>query len=226
MKCLHIIKRSKAQAAGLTHYVSHNLCTRSHFAERRSDNGGCVECALIWQQENKIPEKARKSKRYEENREEIRSQQRQYYIENKESIVRKVMAYRAENPEKVVVWMATRYVKHKDRICSINKQWRNNNPIARRAQCQKRRAISEGADGSFNAAEINDLFSKQRGMCAICRKKLKLKGAEKFHIDHIQPISKGGSNWISNIQLACPSCNLRKNAKDPFDFAKQNGKLL
>jgi 5-methylcytosine-specific restriction endonuclease McrA len=223
---LHIIKRSDAITAGLNSYVSHNLCSRGHFSERRSSSGSCLDCARIWQEENKTPEKARKSKRYKDNREQIRSQQREYYLENKERIIEKVTSYQAENPGKVSAWMATRYIKHKDRIDSRNKEWRLNNPIARRAQAQKRRAISEGADGKFTAAEIKDLFLKQRGMCAICRKKLKQGGSEKFHIDHIQPISKGGSNWITNIQLACQPCNLKKNAKDPFEFAKQNGKLL
>jgi 5-methylcytosine-specific restriction endonuclease McrA len=226
VKCLHIIKRSAAKAAGLSHYVSHNLCPRSHFSERRPDNGGCLECAFIWQQENKDSEKDRKAKMYAENRDKIRKQHREYYEENKDHLKAKVASYKKDNPEKVSAWAAIRYIKHKERILGVSSAWKSRNPIARRAHCQKRRAICEGADGSFNAREISDLLLRQRGKCAICTKKLKTEGHEKFHIDHIQPISKGGSNWITNIQLACQPCNLKKSAKDPFEFAKQNGRLL
>jgi len=33
------------------------------------------------------------------------------------------------------------------------------------------------------------------------------------HIDHIHPLSKGGTNDLSNLTVACPSCNLKKGAK-------------
>jgi len=40
------------------------------------------------------------------------------------------------------------------------------------------------------------------------------------------PLSRGGSNDKYNLQLLCPTCNLKKSAKDPIDFAQENGNLL
>jgi 5-methylcytosine-specific restriction endonuclease McrA len=36
---------------------------------------------------------------------------------------------------------------------------------------------------------------------------------ENITIDHIVPVSKGGKNILSNLQLLCRSCNSKKGAK-------------
>lgn len=39
-----------------------------------------------------------------------------------------------------------------------------------------------------------------------------------LQIEHIQPKAKGGSNRVSNLCLACESCNLKKGTRDVKDF--------
>lgn len=34
-----------------------------------------------------------------------------------------------------------------------------------------------------------------------------------FDVDHIRPLSRGGSNWPDNLACACASCNRSKNDK-------------
>ena len=38
------------------------------------------------------------------------------------------------------------------------------------------------------------------------------------HVEHMTPLSRGGAHDWFNIALACPTCNLRKNAKTLEEF--------
>ena len=62
-------------------------------------------------------------------------------------------------------------------------------------------------DGTVIKSNIIDMLSKQKNLCSICGCNITLKT---LHKDHIVPIVKGGSHTITNIQLLCAKCNLRK----------------
>lgn len=85
-----------------------------------------------------------------------------------------------------------------------------------------RRGLVRGGGGTFYPNQVSVLFNLQRGRCANCRAEL----GRKFHRDHKMPLIMGGSNDISNIELLCQTCNLKKSAKDPIDWALENGRLL
>jgi 5-methylcytosine-specific restriction endonuclease McrA len=38
------------------------------------------------------------------------------------------------------------------------------------------------------------------------------------HVDHVQPISRGGLHEVSNLCIACKKCNLSKGACEPDQF--------
>ena len=79
------------------------------------------------------------------------------------------------------------------------------------------------AAGAIDAAVVNFLMHAQRGKCAVC--KTSIAGAP-YHLDHIKPLARGGTNQRTNLQLLCPPCNLSKSAKDPIDFMQSRGFLL
>lgn len=104
--------------------------------------------------------------------------------------------------------------------------WKKNNPDRHHAQLKrhaerhpevymkskhKHRAKEVGSEGVFTEQEVNELYVKQNGRCFHCA--TELNGI--YHRDHWIPLSKGGSNWISNIRLLCPHCNLSKNNRLP-----------
>ena len=59
--------------------------------------------------------------------------------------------------------------------------------------------------GTYSKDEWDSLVEKMNGVCPRCKQP-----TEKFTVDHIIPISKGGSNTIENIQPLCFSCNASK----------------
>lgn len=85
------------------------------------------------------------------------------------------------------------------------------------AYMQNRRAKIKQVGGTFTAKDIMDLHIEQDGYCNGCWELLEILG---YHIDHVIPISKGGSNWPDNLQLLCPTCNLEKSAKMPEEWEK------
>lgn len=102
---------------------------------------------------------------------------------------------------------------------TMARRWRKQNPEHVRALKIKRRAKIKRAGGSFTGEDITAQRQRQKNCCYWCQCSLKAG----HHIDHIWPLSKGGSNGPENICLACPTCNLTKNAKTPMEFA---GRLL
>jgi len=60
------------------------------------------------------------------------------------------------------------------------------------------------------------VFYRDRGMCCICRKDLSgiLNIWTDQHFDHIVPLAEGGLNDVTNLQLLCDRCNLKKRDKD------------
>jgi len=56
------------------------------------------------------------------------------------------------------------------------------------------------------------VYYRDRGLCTICHCDLsgELNISNREHYDHIVPLAKGGLNDVSNIQLLCQDCNLKK----------------
>lgn len=90
----------------------------------------------------------------------------------------------------------------------LTKVWAANNPYRRQCAARNYYIKKSGAEGKFTADDINKLKIQQSWTC-LCGFDLH-KG---FHVDHKMPLSRGGSNWPSNLQLLCARCNTSKGAK-------------
>lgn len=128
-------------------------------------------------------------------------------------------AWKAANRDKVQACRA------RNRLTARENQrvWDANNTGKVQAARLNYVARKQGAPGSYTAADVADILKMQRGRCAECRRRLP---ANRRHVDHIQPLARRGTNYRRNLQIMCARCNQSKGAKDPLEFARQQGRLL
>ena len=71
----------------------------------------------------------------------------------------------------------------------------------------------------FDDETVNDVYEKTDGYCYYCGKRLSLKNHGRFgnrgawEIDHSNPKSKGGTDYLRNLVPACVACNRNKSAR-------------
>lgn len=188
----------------------------------------CTKCKI----EKNQNDFNKNSRTYDGLRPNCRACESAYYLANKSRILRTQSSYRQENKDAVAKrkseWSKKRGPRNidRDKAKDASRNWRISNPDKNAAIRRNGKANKKSAEGKHTASDVRAIFEKQQGLCANCTTKLLKSGAKKYHVDHMLPLALGGSNWPSNLQCLCPACNLRKSAKDPINWANENGRLL
>jgi len=156
------------------------------------------------------------------NLEKVKAGQRDHYARNRDRVIEKVKAYAFENKDRVKAAKAKRYDQTREARQAKIKEWQTKNPEKHResvrAATLNRVARKAKAPGKYTVKDIRRLYDEQNGKCPACDVSL----LDGYHVDHVVPLSKGGDNWPTNLQLLCPPCNLRKSDMSMDDFMARN----
>lgn len=110
------------------------------------------------------------------------------------------------------------------RLVEWNGQWLPGKREIRKAML--RRASAEirswpGGREPIRAELRAACWDKSEGRCWYCG--TQMNPFADFHVDHVHPVSRGGSNSLANLVPACESCNMAKRALLLEQFRSRRG---
>jgi 5-methylcytosine-specific restriction endonuclease McrA len=134
---------------------------------------------------------------------------RKYQEEQKEQISEYKKRWSEENYERVAAYKRAYYERYREEVIARSKEWAGDNlEKVKRFKAnnrRKRRAAKTASGGHFTVEEFDALCSVYGYACLGCGATDRV-----LEADHVVPLTKGGSDEISNIQPLCGECNRRK----------------
>lgn len=175
----------------------------------------CKECRKISRKETyqrlisnpeKLAEVKASSLKYaHENRHKVRVWAQKSWLKYREDRLSVSRAYSKENREKINEVTRTRRASNPEKYRKIAKEMRCLHRERFRAEWRLKNARRRGAEGKCSVTEWEEIIERQNRQCNACRR-----DDLPLTLDHIIPITRGGTNWPDNIQGLCLSCNIRK----------------
>lgn len=178
-----------------------------------------------WQKANPEKTKAKAKCTYFKNHETRKARNRAAYDAKKDTILATERErYKAdpEYREKRLNSSRQRYISNPDAIKDYQKRHRRENPEKHQAWTNNRRSRVKEASGSCSPAEWREILEHFGHCCAYCLRHQRDAGG--LTVDHIDPISKGGTNDPDNLVPACQPCNSSKINKSLLEFLAYRAK--
>jgi 5-methylcytosine-specific restriction endonuclease McrA len=209
--------------ASMFNIISQKTCTKcgetkplDRFHKKKWGKYGraseCKECSVARnrkiRQSNPKQYNAYSRKWKAANWEQKNKSDHRYYSENKEKVLAGCRRWQKANTDKVLEFGRRWYKSHVKEKLQTLRGWKEKNPDKVREQQMNRRMRKLGVGGTVTAQEWKELKEKYKNTCLRCHR-----SDVKLTMDHVIPISLGGTNTIGNIQPLCKSCNCKKHAK-------------
>ena len=149
------------------------------------------------------------------NPEKTKAENKATHLKNRDKVLEKNRLFRLNNPEYVKEYADKYRAEHKDK----RENYRLSNLDKFRSYARKRKAwkLKNGQE-HYNEEDVLNLYGTNCTLCNspidfIAPRKVGKENWEKgFHVDHLIPLSKGGSDTLKNVRPTHAICNLQKNA--------------
>ena len=96
--------------------------------------------------------------------------------------------------------------KNRDQSRKKSLEYYRNNRERYRDNSRRYRIRKYQLGGKFTHKQLDELYKSQKGLCKYCGVFVGLA----FDLDHIVPLSKGGTSAIENMAITCGKCNRSK----------------
>ena len=179
-------------------YYAKGLCQKHYKKQYRQDNKGKI---------------AKRKRQYcQVNKEHIAIKSKQYQETHKERIDKYIKQWRKDNEEKVLEQARQYQSNHKEHFAKYLKQWRQT-PIGKaiiKANHHNRRILEKGLTKEVVQRVYEDNIKKYGTLtCVLCFKPVEFADSS---LEHLTPLSRGGTNLYENLGVAHLNCNIRKGA--------------
>lgn len=178
------------------------------FAKQRSRKDGrrshCRSCIAAQQATKKGEYAARHRRWYKNHQALIVQRSRQWRADNRERHRAYSREWQADHPEQARATQQRWYAENRERGNASKRAWTKRNRAYARAALIAYRARKRDAPGKASIEAIAARIAFYGGRCWICR------SDDAREVDHVKPLTKGGSNWPANLRPICRSCNGRK----------------
>jgi 5-methylcytosine-specific restriction endonuclease McrA len=157
---------------------------------------------------------ARKRRYRESHREKLRASNRIYRAENLEQVREAGLRHYYKKRDHYQEYGRAYYANNRERRAEYAKQYQKDNPEVYQAMSARRRTrIETGMTAEDRATSVEWRRFLRYCPCYYCGE-----FAEVTHVDHMLPLSRGGTDHWFNLQQSCRSCNLSKHTKTAEEF--------
>ena len=174
------------------------LLVSEFYKHTRSRDGLKSQCKAChgagntaWRRKN--PERNKANKRCWARTPKARENRRKLYAKDPDKYRRRCRSWREknleQNRERSRVWKAA----NPQRVKASNAA--NNHNV---------RAHQYGAPGTITLQNVLWLYDYYGNKCVDCGT------SEDLTLDHVKPLTHGGTNWPANLQVVCMSCNHKR----------------
>jgi len=209
-----VAKAAKLRKGGLTYKEISNIIRESLSTIYYTLNPDAVNRHREYREEHKEILNKKAKRYYNENRETLNEKARKHYKEN----IEESRAYLRNYYNTHLAYYENYRNTHKEQI----RKYQREHPADRAASGAKRRALIQRAIDNATPEqleEIVEIYRKahddEKVRCYLCGKLIPIGHR---HVDHIIPLSKGGSHIPSNLAVACDYCNMSKHDKMPEEI--------
>jgi 5-methylcytosine-specific restriction endonuclease McrA len=121
--------------------------------------------------------------------------------------------WRQQHPDEVKKQWVMWRINNAEYLREYRKKYAEKYPEVVRARKHARRIKEKSLPSKINPDYVKFLIVYQNMICNYCGIIM-----VDYQIDHMLPISRGGDNSDSNLQLICPTCNRKKSSKTDSEF--------